>query len=35
MLFEVSDDFIGVEVFFFKFLMMTATLKSISGANIL
>ena len=32
--FEVSDDLIGIDIFFFKFLVVRATLESISGANI-
>lgn len=34
-LFEVRDDFVGIEMFLFKFLMMRSALESISGLNIL
>ena len=35
MLFEVGDDLIGIDVFFFKFLVVGATLESIPGSNVL
>ena len=31
---EVGDDLVGVDVFFLKFLMMTAALQRIAGFNI-
>jgi len=34
-LFEVRDDFVGIEMFFFEFLMMGPALEGIPGANVL
>lgn len=34
-LFEVRDDFVGIEMFFFKFLMMRSALEGVPGLNIL
>ena len=35
MLLVVADDLIGIEIFFFEFLMVTAALEGIPGSNIL
>ena len=35
MLLEVRDDFVGIEMFFFQFLMMRSALEGISGPNVL
>ena len=33
--FEVGDDLIGIEVFFFQFLVVASALECISGSNVL
>lgn len=35
MLFVAGDDLIGIEMFFFQFLMVAATLQGIPGADVL
>ena len=35
LLFEVEDDLIGIEIFFFQFLVVTAALEGVSRSNVL